>query len=131
MPRLGEIYPDGEAIVRQGERGETMYIIQEGRAEVLIEKDGDEHRINVLGPGDFFGEMSILEPMTRSATVRTIGEARVLAVDKTTFLDRVESDPGLALKLLKTLSRRIRLLDKENTELRSRIGASEPKETHP
>ena len=70
---LGKPYADGEAIVRQGEVGECMYVIQKGEAEVLFRDGAKEVRLAVLGEGDFFGEMSLFEREVRSATVRARG----------------------------------------------------------
>jgi CRP-like cAMP-binding protein len=66
-----------------------------------------------LEAGDFFGEMSVFEKEVRSATVRAVGEARVLKVDKKTLLRRIREDPLLAVNLLKTMSHRIRSLNVE------------------
>ncbi|MBP1727359.1 MAG: Cyclic nucleotide-binding domain, partial [Deltaproteobacteria bacterium] len=53
---LGKVYRDGEVIVREGEVGNCMYVIQAGQAEVLAEKEGREVRLRVMGEGDIFGE---------------------------------------------------------------------------
>ena len=79
---LGKLYQDGEIIIRQGEVGNCMYVIQEGKVDVLIESDGKEVRIAVREQGDFIGEMAIFERDVRSATVRAVGPARVLTIDK-------------------------------------------------
>jgi CRP-like cAMP-binding protein len=111
---LGRIYAPGEAIVRQGETGESMYVVQSGRVEVSQRADdGSEQHLAFLEAGDFFGEMSVFEKEVRSATVRASGEARVLQIDKKTLLRRVREDPLLAVNLLKTMSRRIRSLNAE------------------
>jgi CRP/FNR family cyclic AMP-dependent transcriptional regulator len=111
---LGRIYAPGEAIVRQGETGESMYVVQSGRVEVNQRADdGSEQHLAFLEAGDFFGEMSVFEKEVRSATVRASGEARVLQIDKKTLLRRIREDPLLAVNLLKTMSRRIRSLNAE------------------
>lgn len=116
---LGRIYPDGEIIVRQGETGDCMYVIQEGRTEVVEEQDGKEVRLAILGEGDFFGEMAIFEHEVRSATVRCLGEVRALTVDKRTFLRRTHEDPSLAFRIIQIMSSRIRQLDTELTRIKS------------
>ena len=110
---LGKVYQDGEVIVSQGEVGDCMYVIQEGQVEVLLEKDGKVTRVAVLGGGDFFGEMSLIEREVRSATVRALGAVRVLTVDKGTFLHRIHDDPSLAYRIMQKMSHRIRELDGE------------------
>ncbi|MBI3950947.1 MAG: cyclic nucleotide-binding domain-containing protein [Acidobacteria bacterium] len=117
---LGKIYRDGEIIVRQGEIGDCMYVIQAGQVEVLRENEGKEVRLAVLGEGDFFGEMAIVEREARSATVRALGEVRVLTVDKKTFLRRVHEDPSLAYRIMQKMSKRIRELNTELVRLKTR-----------
>lgn len=115
---LGKVYEDGEAIVRQGEVGDCMYVIQDGQAEVVMEKDDEEVHLAVLGEGSFFGEMAIFENELRMATVRAVGQVRVLTIDKKSFLRRIHEDPSLAYRMVQTMSRRIRELDAEVMRLR-------------
>jgi flavin-dependent dehydrogenase len=107
---LGKTYRDGEVIVREGEMGDCMYVIQEGQVEVLLEKGGKQARLAVMGEGDFFGEMALIEREVRSATVRALGAVRLLSVDKATFLRRIHEDPSLAYRILQKMSHRIREL---------------------
>jgi CRP-like cAMP-binding protein len=115
---LGKVYEDGEVIVRQGEAGDCMYVIQDGQAEVVVEKDGEEERLAALGEGSFFGEMAIFEKEVRMATVRAVGQSRVLTVDEKSFLRRIHEDPSLAYRMVQTMSHRIRDLDAEVVRLR-------------
>lgn len=110
---LGTIYGDGEEIVREGEVGACMFVIQTGQVEVVHGADGGVQRLAVLGEGDFFGEMALFGESARSATVRAMGEARVLRVDKRTLLRRIHEDPLLALSLLEALAARIRRLNEQ------------------
>jgi len=111
---LGKSYSDGEEIIRQGNVGESMYVVQSGRVEVIQSTPGGEtQHLAFLEAGDFFGEMAIFEKERRSATVRASGQARVLKIDKKTLLRRIREDPLLAVNLLKTMSHRIRELDAE------------------
>lgn len=115
---LGKIYADGEIIVREGESGDCMFAIQKGKLEVFRSGKEGEVRVAVLEDGEIFGEMAIFEREVRSATVRALGEARVLTVDKKTFLRRVQEDPSLAFNLVQMMSRRIRRLSEEIAGLR-------------
>jgi CRP-like cAMP-binding protein len=119
---LGKVFQDGEVITRQGDVGDCMYVIQEGQVEVLVEKDGAEVRLAVQGEGDFFGEMAIFEREVRMASVRAIGQTRVLTVDKKSFLRRIHKDPSLAYRIVEAMSRRIRDLDAEVVRLRETVG---------
>jgi len=108
---LGKVYADGEDIVRQGDVGDCMFVVQTGRVEVIQAADSGEQHLAFLETGDFFGEMAVFEKETRSATVRASGEARALKVDKKTLLRRIKEDPLLAVNLLQTMSHRIRDLN--------------------
>jgi flavin-dependent dehydrogenase len=119
MGELGKIYHSGEIIVRQDDVGECMYFIQSGTVEVIRESDGKEVKLAELGQGEFFGEMALFEKGVRSATVRPLGEVRVLSVDKRLFLRKIHEDPALAFRIMQRMSRRIRELDKELGNLRS------------
>ena len=110
---LGKVYQDGEVIVRQGEVGNAMYVIQSGKAEVVEDVDGKNVPLAVLGENDFFGEMALFEDQVRSATVRALGTVRVLTVDKKTLLRRIQQDPALAFRMLEHLCHRVRKLDSE------------------
>ena len=116
---LGKVYQGGEVIVRQGDIGDCMYVIQEGQVEVFTEQDGKEVHLAVHGPGAFFGEMAVFDRDVRSATVRALGEARILTIDKKNFMRRVHEDPSLAFRIFETMSLRIRELVAEVTRLKS------------
>jgi CRP-like cAMP-binding protein len=121
MPKtgtLGKVYQDGEAIVRQGEVGDCMYVIQEGQVEVVVQKAGEEVRLMVLDTGELFGEMAIVEREVRMATVRALGQARVLTIDQKNFLRRIHEDPSMAWRVVQTMSRRIRELAEEVARLK-------------
>lgn len=115
---LGKIYRHGETIVRQGEIGDCMYVIQDGQVEV-VSGDGDrEILLAVLGKNEFFGEMAIFEHEIRSATVRALGPARILTIDHKNFLRRIHEDPSIAYRLMEVMSNRIRRLSMDVTQLK-------------
>jgi len=105
---LGKSYSDGEVITRQGDVGDCMFVIQQGRVQVLIERDGIETPLRVANEGEFLGEMAIFDHEERSATLRALGEARLLTIDKKNFLKRIHKDPSLAFRLVQTMSKRVR-----------------------
>ena len=114
---LGKSYRDGETIVREGEPGSCMYVIQAGHVEVVRGADGQGERLAVLTEGQFFGEMALFDAVERSATVRAVGDARVLKVDKRALLRRIQEDPLLALSLLESMSARVRRLNDQVSAL--------------
>jgi CRP-like cAMP-binding protein len=116
---LGKLYEAGELIIREGDVGDCMYVIQDGQVEVFTEKRGKEVQLAIHGPGSFFGEMALFDRDVRSASVRTVGEARILTIDKRNFMRRVHEDPSLAFRIVETMSQRIRELVAEVTRLKS------------
>jgi CRP/FNR family cyclic AMP-dependent transcriptional regulator len=118
---LGKVFTDGEVIIRQGDVGDRMYVVQTGNVEVVLEADGEERRLSSLQAGDFFGEMALFDKVVRSASVRALGEARVLTIDKRTLLKRISEDPLLAFNLLRSMSTRVRELNDQVSAAGNRI----------
>ena len=116
---LGKLYRDGEVIVRQGEIGNCMYVIQRGQAEVLLRKEDKEICVAVMGEGDVFGEMALFDQEVRSATVRARGDVWALTLEKKAFLRRIHEDPSLVFNILEKMSNRIREL---NESLKKALG---------
>ena len=100
-------FADGEFIVREGETGQEMFIIQSGIA-IVRRSDTEVAR---LGKGEFFGEMSVLESSARDADVIAHGRTRVLALGPGALFVRLRRDPSFALELLQALSSRVRVLN--------------------
>jgi len=108
---IGKDFPDGAVIMREGDVANAMYVIQKGKVEVLQQHEGRDVRLATLGEGDIFGEMALFEGEERCATIRAVGPARLLTIDKATFLRKVHEDPSMAFRLLRKMSRRIRELN--------------------
>lgn len=121
---IGRIYEDGEHIIRQGEIGDCMYVIQEGEVEIILAEGDNEITLATRGSGDFFGEMALFDRDVRSASVRSKGRARVLTVDKKNLLGRIQKDPSMAFRLLETMSNRIRELLVEVNRLSEIVNSS-------
>ncbi len=110
---LGKLYSDGEVILKQGDSGNCMYVIQSGEVEVISDNNGKEVRLAIRKEGDFFGEMSLFSKELRSATIRALGDTRILTVDRKNLLKSIQKDPSLAFRIIETLSKRIRDLSEE------------------
>jgi CRP-like cAMP-binding protein len=106
-----ERYADGEIIVREGEMGREMYVIQKGRVEVIKSLGGRTVVLATLERGSFFGEMSLLESLPRAATVRAKGDAELLVIEPGGLVLKIRRDPTFAFEMLQHMSRRIRDLD--------------------
>ena len=113
---LGKTYSDGETIIKQGESGDCMYVIQSGKVKVINEKNGKEVLLAIREKGDFIGEMALFEREVRSATVKSVDESRILTVDRKNLLSNIKKDPTLAFRIIETMSRRIRELSEEITK---------------
>ncbi|MCG8591754.1 MAG: Crp/Fnr family transcriptional regulator [Proteobacteria bacterium] len=102
-------YPKQTVIVEEGLAGDYMYIIREGRVKVTkTSEDGREKIMGFLDAGDFFGEMSLLEHAPRSASVKTLEPARLLALSRKDFLAHLRESPDLALAVIGVLTERLR-----------------------
>ena len=110
---LGKQYNDGEVIIKQGDTGNCMYVIQSGEVEVIRDNEGKEVRLALRKEGDFFGEMALFSREVRSATIRALGDAKILTVDRKNLLKSIQKDPSLAFRIIETLSKRIRDLSEE------------------
>jgi CRP-like cAMP-binding protein len=110
---LGKLYNDGEVIIKQGDSGNCMYVIQSGEVEVIRDNNGKEVRLALRKEGDFFGEMALFSRELRSATIRALGDARILTVDRKNLLNSIQKDPSLAFRIIETLSKRVRDLSEE------------------
>ena len=112
-----ETYQDGDVIVREGEERREMYVI--GRGEVVVTKtiEGREVEIARLTRGDFFGEMSLLESLPRYATVRSVGETRVLVIEPGYLLLKIRRNPTFAFEMLQHMSRRLRQINQRLMDL--------------
>jgi CRP-like cAMP-binding protein len=120
MADLGRLYKDGEIIVREGDSGDCMYVVQKGRVDVVTQSGNREIVLRSLARNDFFGEMALFERDLRTSTARAVGEARIWTVDRRTFLRGISEDPSLALRMVRIMSHRIkdltaRLTAYENT----------------
>jgi CRP-like cAMP-binding protein len=97
-------YAPGELMAEEGERGRTLFLIESGEAAVLVH--GDE--VRRLGPGDYFGEMALVDKSARSATVRAETEVRGYQLPVFSFRPIVESHPEMIWALLEALAQRVR-----------------------
>jgi CRP/FNR family transcriptional regulator, cyclic AMP receptor protein len=99
----------GEVLTDEGTRGREAFLIVAGRARCVV---GDVEAA-MLGPGDFFGEMSLLDGAPRSATVIADDEMWVTVFDRREFVRLIEVSPKIATKLLAAMAARIRTVDRE------------------
>jgi CRP/FNR family cyclic AMP-dependent transcriptional regulator len=107
-------YPKGSVILFQGDPGDSLYVLRQGRAKVvLIGEDGREVILGVLEPGAHFGELALIDVQPRSAHVIAMEESQLLILRREDFRRRVEANPPVAWALLTELSRRLRRADQK------------------
>jgi CRP/FNR family transcriptional regulator, cyclic AMP receptor protein len=105
-------YPKHSIILFEDDPGDALYVVVTGQVKVvLIGEDGREVILSVLGSGDFFGEMSLIDDEPRSAHVIAMEDARLLVLRREDFQRALEETPRIALGLLRALSGRLRRAD--------------------
>jgi hypothetical protein len=115
-------FDEGEHVFRESDLGTEMFIIQEGRVEILQEMQGEQRQLAVLEKGDFFGEMAVLEDLPRTAGARALTSVKLLMINGSTFDQMLRSNPEIAVRMMRKLSRRLRETDRM---LRESLGRSE------
>ncbi|MEX2556443.1 MAG: cyclic nucleotide-binding domain-containing protein [Actinomycetota bacterium] len=96
--------PEGKVLAREGEAGREFYVILDGKADVEI----GGNQVATLGPGDFFGEMALLDQGPRVATVKAVTPMEVAVLDPREFVSLIEEHPAVARKVLKVMAGRLR-----------------------
>lgn len=113
----------GEILCRQGEEGDSAYVIIEGEAEVLVDADAGPVAVATLGPDDFLGETAILCDVPRTATVRARTDVQTLMISKDLFFQLVEQFPSMAIEIMRELARRVERTTAQLREAVSRENA--------
>jgi len=105
-------YPRGSVIVFEDDPGDALFVVAAGQVKVvLVGEEGREVILAVLGPGNFFGELALIDDEPRSAHVIAMDDARLLVLRRDEFQRELELHPRIALGLLRALSRRLRRAD--------------------
>ncbi len=101
-------FPKGATILEDGVGGDHMYVIQQGQVKVTkMSDEGREKILEILGEGDFFGEMALLDREPRSASVKTTRACVLLALSRGDFLSLLRRNTELSMELIRVLSRRL------------------------
>jgi CRP/FNR family cyclic AMP-dependent transcriptional regulator len=109
--RLGKVFPPGTVLFRDGEKGKEMYVIQSGKVKISKEIRGEEQTLAVLGAGEFFGEMAILNNKPRSASASVVEESKMLVIDPKTFEAMIKGNTEIAVRMIKKLAQRLQEAD--------------------
>ena len=100
-------YRQGEVIFERGQRAECMYVIAEGKVEIVV----NGQRIDVLEREAIFGEMALITREPRSATARASTDCHLIEIAEPRFLRLVQETPGFALEVMRVLAKRLRRND--------------------
>jgi CRP/FNR family transcriptional regulator, cyclic AMP receptor protein len=105
--RFGKEFPAGSRLFQEGEAGTEMYVVQSGKVSITKSVGDTTKVLAILGPGEFFGEMSILNQKPRTATAVVVEDAKLLVIDAQTFEAMVTGNTEIALRLIKRLAKRL------------------------
>lgn len=112
--KFGKEFMKGDVIFYEGEEGQTMYIIYEGKVKITKRARDVETTLAVLQAGDFFGEMSIIDESPRSATAIVEEDVtKLIVIDQKVFESQIQTNPKIIMQILKKMSARIRDTDKQ------------------
>lgn len=107
-------YPKGSVILFEDDPGDSLFVVREGRVKVvLVADDGREVILGILGVGEHFGELALIDDQPRSAHVVAMEDSTLLVLRRDDFRRRVEQSPQVAWALLMELSRRLRRADEK------------------
>ncbi|MGB8651703.1 MAG: Crp/Fnr family transcriptional regulator [Mycobacteriales bacterium] len=102
-------YGRGETVFTEGEQGDTLYIVLEGKVKIgRRATDGRENMLSVMGPSDMFGELSLFDPGPRTATATVVTDARLASLAHSSLRPWITDRPEIAEQLLRVLARRLR-----------------------
>jgi CRP/FNR family transcriptional regulator, cyclic AMP receptor protein len=122
--RFGREFPRGAVLCREGEPGHEMFVLQAGRVTISKRAGDVEKVLATLGPGEFFGEMSILNNKPRSATATCAEEARILVIDAKTFEAMIRGNAEIAIRMIKKLADRLQETNEQIENLLFRDASS-------
>ncbi len=105
-------FPKGRTIVAEGEPSQSLYVLLSGRAKVQrSDTEGKEVILAVLGPGECFGEMSLIDDAPRSASVITLESSDFMSINKDSFKSMLFQSPEICMRIMKGLVKRLREAD--------------------
>ncbi|MBN1483200.1 MAG: Crp/Fnr family transcriptional regulator [Chloroflexia bacterium] len=99
----------GDLVVRKGDPGDALFLIRSGKVRVFtMDEEGQEIALNIYGPGDFFGELSLLDGLPRSASITTLTDCELLVLGRDEFAAQLEAHPRMVMRILAALTVRLR-----------------------
>jgi len=114
-------YKKGELIFSEGDLGNEMFIIQTGKVRIFKNIDNYDQTLTILEKGDFFGEMSVLEGLPRSASAETEEDCELIRINSANFVAMIKANVEIAIRIMRKLSLRLR---EANTQIERLMHAS-------
>jgi CRP/FNR family cyclic AMP-dependent transcriptional regulator len=118
--KFGQVIKAGRVIFKEGEQGDTMYIIQKGRVKITKRIGNVEKILMVLQKGDFFGEMAIVNQTPRTATATTVDNCELLGFNRPGFLSMISKNSNIAMNIIEKLCLRLQKADNAIRDLTKR-----------
>ncbi len=115
-------FPRGTVLMRQGDPGSSMFVVVDGKASVTVHSRGGESAVATLGPGDIFGEMSLMTGARRSATVTAARQLTALEITKSALESLLDGNPDLIRRFAETVEQRHAELERINSSASSWMG---------
>lgn len=109
--RFSRSFQPGEVIFQEGDPGNTMFVLRAGRVRIVKQVRGGEKTFAVLGPGEFFGEMAILNGKPRSATAVAMEPVTLVEIDAVRFESMITTQAEIAVRIIQKLARRLENAD--------------------
>jgi len=113
--------PRGTVIFRQGDRGDSMFVIERGRVRIVFSCEGHAAEVAVLEPGAFFGELSLLGGAARTASAEVIEDADLLVIRRDTFVMMMQDDIDIVFRMLSDMGVRLARTDERFLALMLRV----------
>lgn len=122
LEKFQRAFSRSQAIFKENDPGNEMYIIYSGRVDLFKEVGAENLLLATLGPGDFFGEMAIVDGSPRSATaIAADDNTRVVALDEAKFLYLLRHQPEFALVVMQQLCQRLRQTTRDEMRMKKGI----------
>ncbi len=113
LKKFGKFFSAGTQLFQEGELGREMYVIQSGKVEISRRIRSRKTVLALLPPGEFFGEMAILNNKPRSATATTTEDSELLVIDSKTFKQMLQSSTEIAYRMIQKLAQRLEMANSQ------------------
>lgn len=108
------VWTEGSEVFRAGEPGEAVYIVLSGQVRILEDRDGEEVEVAIIGPGDYFGELSLLLHSAHTKTARALETSELMVVPKESFQALLADQPELAEQFRRKVEARLPVSDQRS-----------------